>query len=61
MFTANVPVRSWTSTVKSSGVLETSSIFFLMNSFSVAFWKYLDLAILSTKCKIFRLVLPPLI
>lgn len=60
MFTAKVPASSCTSTVSSSGVLETSSIFFLMNSFSVAFWKYLDLAILSTKRRIFRLVLLPL-
>lgn len=57
MFTAKVPASSCTSTVRSRGVLETSSIFFLMNSFSVAFWKYLDLAILSTKRRIFRLVL----
>lgn len=60
MFTARVPASSCTSTVSSSGVLETSSIFFLMNSFSVAFWKYLDLAILSTKRRIFRLVQLPL-
>lgn len=60
MFTAKVPASSCTSTVSSRGVLETSSIFFLMNSFSVAFWKYLDLAILSTKRRIFRLVLFPL-
>lgn len=60
MFTAKVPASSCTSTVSSSGVLETSSIFFLMNSFSVALWKYLDLAILSTKRRIFRLVLLPL-
>lgn len=60
MLTAKVPASSCTSTVSSSGVLETSSIFFLMNSFSVALWKYLDLAILSTKRRIFRLVLWPL-
>jgi hypothetical protein len=48
MLTAKVPRHSCTSTVSSSGVLETSSIFFLMNSVSVAFWKYFDLVILST-------------
>ena len=48
MLTAKVPLHSCTSTVSSSGVLETSSIFFLMNSVSVAFWKYFDLVILST-------------
>lgn len=55
---ASVPDSSCTSTVNSSGVLDTSSIFFLMYSFSVAFWKYLDLAILSTNLKILRPVLP---
>lgn len=49
MLTARIPLHSCTSTVNNSGVLETSSIFFLMNSVSVAFWKYLFLAILSTK------------
>ena len=49
MLTASVPRHSCTSTVSSRGVLDISSIFFLMNSVSVAFWKYLDLAILSTK------------
>lgn len=58
MLTASVPDSSCTSTVSSSGVLDTSSIFFLMYSFSVAFWKYLDLAILSTNLKILRPVLP---
>lgn len=48
ILTASVPRHSCTSTVSSRGVLATSSIFFLMNSVSVAFWKYLDLAILST-------------
>lgn len=59
MFTARVPDSSRTSTVRSNGVFETSAIFFLMYSFSVAFWKYLDLAILSTKRRIFLPVLPP--
>lgn len=59
MLTASVPRHSWTSTVSSSGVLDTSSIFFLMNSVSVAFWKYLDLAILSTKRIILLGLWPP--
>lgn len=52
MLMTSVPRHSWTSTVSSSGVLDTSSIFFLMNSVSVAFWKYLDLVILSTNLMI---------
>lgn len=52
MFTAKVPLHSCTSTVSSRGVLDTSSIFFLMNSVSVAFWKYFDLVILSTNLMI---------
>lgn len=59
MFTARVPANSRTSTVSSKGVLDISSNFFLMNSFSVALWKYLDLAILSTNLKIFFPVFPP--
>lgn len=59
MLTTRVPDSSWTSTVSSRGVLDISSNFFLMNSFSVAFWKYLDLAILSTNLKIFLPVFPP--
>lgn len=59
MLMARVPESSRTSTLSIRGMLDTSAIFFLMNSFSVAFWKYLDFAILSTNLKIFRLVLPP--
>ena len=59
MLTTSAPDSSRTSTVSSSGVLDISSNFFLMNSFSVAFWKYLDLAILSTNLKIFLPVFPP--
>lgn len=59
MLTTRVPDSSWTSTVSSRGVLDTSSIFFLMNSVSVAFWKYLDLAILSTKRMILLGLWPP--
>lgn len=59
MLTASSPESSLTSTVSRRGVFDISSIFFLMYSFSVAFWKYLDLAILSTSLKILRLVLPP--
>ena len=55
MLMTRVPDSSCTSTVSSRGVLDISSIFFLMNSFSVAFWKYFDLAILSTN---FRILLP---
>lgn len=57
--TTRVPDSSCTSTVSSRGVLDISSNFFLMNSFSVALWKYLDLAILSTNLKIFFPVFPP--
>lgn len=53
-----VPDSSCTSTVSSRGVLDISSNFFFMNSFSVAFWKYLDFAILSTNLKIFFPVFP---
>lgn len=56
---ARVPESSRTSTLSIRGMLDTSAIFFLMYSFSVAFWKYLDFAILSTNLKIFLLVLPP--
>ena len=59
MFTAKVPLHSCTSTVSSRGVLETSSIFFLMNSVSVAFWKYFDLVILSTNLMILLVRWPP--
>ncbi len=59
MLTASVPESSWTSTASSRGVLDISSIFFFMYSFSVAFWKYFDLAILSTNLKILLLVRPP--
>ena len=59
MFTTSGPDSSCTSTASSSGVLDISSIFFLMNSFSVAFWKYLDLAILSTNLSSLLPVLPP--
>lgn len=59
MLTTSVPDSSCTSTVSSRGVLDISSNFFLINSFSVALWKYLDLAILSTNLKIFFPVLPP--
>lgn len=59
MLTASVPWRCCTSTVSSRGVLDTSSIFFLMNSVSVAFWKYLDLVILSTKRRILLALCPP--
>lgn len=59
MLTASVPWSSCTSTVSSSGVLDTSSIFFLMNSVSVAFWKYLDFVILSTKRMILLDLCPP--
>lgn len=56
---ARMPESSRTSTLSIRGMLDTSAIFFLMNSFSVAFWKYLDFAILSTNLKIFLLVLLP--
>lgn len=56
---ARVPDTSSTSTVSIRGMLDTSAIFFLMYSFSVAFWKYFDFAILSTKRKIRLLVLTP--
>lgn len=59
MLMARVPESSRTSTLSIRGMLDTSAIFFRMNSFSVAFWKYLDFAILSTNLKIFRPVLPP--
>lgn len=59
ILTRSSPESSLTSTVSSRGVFDISSIFFLMYSFSVAFWKYLDLAILSTSLKIRRPVLPP--
>ena len=59
MLTAKVPLHSCTSTVSSRGVLETSSIFFLMNSVSVAFWKYFDLVILSTNLMILLVRWPP--
>lgn len=59
MLTASIPRHSSTSTVRSSGVLDTSSIFFLINSVSVAFWKYLDLAILSTNLMILLGRWPP--
>lgn len=59
MLTTRVPESSCTSTASSRGVLDISSIFFFMYSFSVAFWKYFDLAILSTNFKIRLLVLPP--
>ncbi len=59
MLMARVPESSRTSTLSIRGMLDTSAIFFLMYSFSVAFWKYLDFAILSTNLKIFLLVLPP--
>lgn len=59
MLTARVPDNSRTSTVSRRGVLDISSNFFLMNSFSAALWKYLDLAILSTNLKIFLPVFPP--
>lgn len=56
---ARVPESSRTSTLSIRGMLDTSAIFFLMYSFSVAFWKYLDFVILSTNLRIFLLVLPP--
>lgn len=59
MLTASVPWSSCTSTVSRRGVFDTSSIFFLMNSVSVAFWKYLDLVILSTKRMILLGLWPP--
>lgn len=59
MLIARVPDSSRTSTVSIRGMLDTSAIFFLMYSFSVAFWKYFDFAILSTNRKIFLLVLTP--
>lgn len=59
MLTARVPESSLTSTASRRGVLDISSIFFFMYSFSLAFWKYFDLAILSTNFKIRLLVLPP--
>lgn len=59
MLIARVPDSSRTSTLSIRGMLDTSAIFFLMYSFSVAFWKYLDFAILSTNLKILLLVLPP--
>lgn len=59
MLTARVPESSLTSTASSRGVLDISSIFFFMYSFSLAFWKYFDLAILSTNFKIRLPVLPP--
>lgn len=59
MLMASVPESSRTSTLSIRGMLDTSAIFLRMNSFSVAFWKYLDFAILSTNFKIFRPVLPP--
>ena len=59
MLMARVPESSRTSTLSIRGMLDTSAIFFLMYSFSVAFWKYLDFAILSTNLKIFLPVLPP--
>lgn len=59
MLMARVPESSRTSTLSIRGMLDTSAIFFRINSFSVAFWKYLDFAILSTNLKIFRPVLPP--
>lgn len=59
MLTASVPWSSCNSTVSRRGVLDTSSIFFLMNSVSVAFWKYLDLVILSTKRMILLGLWPP--
>lgn len=59
MLIARVPESSRTSTLSIRGMLDTSAIFFLMYSFSVAFWKYLDFAILSTNLKILLLVLPP--
>lgn len=59
MLIARVPDSSRTSTLSIKGMFDTSAIFFLMYSFSVAFWKYLDFAILSTNLKIFLLVLPP--
>lgn len=59
MLMARVPESSRTSTLSIRGMLDTSAIFFLMYSFSVAFWKYFDFAILSTNLKIFLLVLPP--
>lgn len=60
MLMARVPDSSWTSTLSIKGMLDTSAIFFLMYSFSVAFWKYLDFAILSTNLRIFLPVLFPL-
>ena len=60
MLTDSVPRHSCTSTVSSRGVFDISSIFFLMNSVSVAFWKYLDLAILSTKRMILLGRWPPM-
>lgn len=59
MLMARLPESSRTSTLSIRGMLDTSAIFFRINSFSVAFWKYLDFAILSTNLKIFRPVLPP--
>ena len=59
MLTARVPESSSTSTASSRGMLDISVNFFLMYSFSVAFWKYLDLAILSTNLRNLRPVLPP--
>lgn len=59
MLMARVPDSSRTSTLSIRGMLDTSAIFFRMYSFSVAFWKYLDFAILSTNLRIFLLVLPP--
>ena len=59
MLTDSVPRHSCTSTVSSRGVFDISSIFFLMNSVSVAFWKYLDLVILSTNFMILLGLCPP--
>ena len=54
MLTQSVPPSFLTSTVSSTGVLDTSSMAFLMYLFCVALWKYLELAILLTK----RMILP---
>lgn len=55
---ASVPLSFCISTVRMSGVLDTSVIAFLMYLFSAALWKYLEAAILLMYFKI-RLPAPP--
>lgn len=61
IFNTKVPIKPFSSTLRLKSVLETPSIAFFMYLFSVAAWKNLDSAILSTIFINFLLVLllPP--